>query len=92
MSNPARYPDLEGQTVVITGGASGIGSSIVAHFAAQGAKLAALDIDRSALDDLALAIKNDCGADIETAEIDLRDITKLNLVLSDLIRGLPPEK
>ncbi|NBS02901.1 MAG: SDR family NAD(P)-dependent oxidoreductase, partial [Rhizobiales bacterium] len=59
MSNPARYPDLEGQTVVVTGGASGIGSSIVSHFAAQGAKVAALDIDRSALDGLAQSITSD---------------------------------
>lgn len=90
MSNPARYPDLEGQTVVVTGGASGIGSSIVSHFAAQGAKVAALDIDRSALDGLAQSIEKECGATIETAEIDLRDITKLNLILADLIRTMGP--
>ncbi len=33
----ATYPSLVGQTVFITGGASGIGAEIVAAFAAQGA-------------------------------------------------------
>ena len=45
---------------------------------------------RAALDELALAIKKDCGADIETAEIDLRDIPKLNMILADLIRKMGP--
>jgi D-xylose 1-dehydrogenase len=40
----AIYPDLAGKTVVVTGGASGIGESIVAHFAMQKAKVGFLDI------------------------------------------------
>ena len=41
----ARYPSLTGRTVLITGGATGIGASFVAHFAQQGARVAFLDID-----------------------------------------------
>jgi NAD(P)-dependent dehydrogenase (short-subunit alcohol dehydrogenase family) len=41
----ARYPSLEGKVVLITGGASGIGASMVEHFAAQGSRVALLDLD-----------------------------------------------
>jgi NAD(P)-dependent dehydrogenase (short-subunit alcohol dehydrogenase family) len=43
-SNFARYPSLEGRVVLVTGGATGIGESIVAHFARQGSRVAFLDI------------------------------------------------
>ena len=39
----ATYPSLVDRTVVITGGASGIGASFVTHFARQGARVAFLD-------------------------------------------------
>ena len=40
----AVYPSLRGRVVFITGGASGIGAAEVLHFAAQGAKVAFVDI------------------------------------------------
>jgi len=40
----AIYPSLKGKRVVVTGGASGIGSAIVEAFALQGAKVFFLDI------------------------------------------------
>lgn len=40
----ARYPSLQDRAVLITGGATGIGASFVAHFARQGARVAFLDI------------------------------------------------
>ncbi len=45
MPTYARYPSLEGRTILITGGASGIGAAFVSAFARQGAKVAFLDID-----------------------------------------------
>jgi NAD(P)-dependent dehydrogenase (short-subunit alcohol dehydrogenase family) len=42
--NYARYPSLHGRRVLITGGASGIGESLVTHFTAQDARVAFLDI------------------------------------------------
>ena len=41
----ARYPSLDGRTVFITGGATGIGAAFVSHFAAQGSRVAFCDID-----------------------------------------------
>ncbi|MCB4822366.1 SDR family NAD(P)-dependent oxidoreductase [Roseicella aerolata] len=43
--NFARYPSLQDRVVLITGGASGIGASLVEHFAAQGSRTAFLDFD-----------------------------------------------
>jgi NAD(P)-dependent dehydrogenase (short-subunit alcohol dehydrogenase family) len=41
-----RYGSLEGRTVIITGGASGIGASFVRAFVENGAKVAFLDLQR----------------------------------------------
>ena len=40
----AIYPSLKGKTIIVSGGGSGIGESIVTHFAEQGAKVGFLDI------------------------------------------------
>jgi NAD(P)-dependent dehydrogenase (short-subunit alcohol dehydrogenase family) len=42
------YPSLEGRTVFITGGASGIGATVVECFHAQGSKVAFVDLDEAA--------------------------------------------
>jgi NAD(P)-dependent dehydrogenase (short-subunit alcohol dehydrogenase family) len=41
----ASYPSLRGRAVLITGGATGIGESLVTHFAQQGSRVAFVDID-----------------------------------------------
>ena len=66
----ATYPSLAGQTVFITGGASGIGAEIVAAFAAQGCRVGFLDLD--AENSVALASKTAGGIAYEIC--DLRDI------------------
>jgi len=40
----AIYPSLKGRAVLVTGGATGIGESLVTHFARQGARVAFFDI------------------------------------------------
>jgi NAD(P)-dependent dehydrogenase (short-subunit alcohol dehydrogenase family) len=45
MQASARYPSLQGRTVFISGGATGIGASFVEQFAAQGAKVGFVDRD-----------------------------------------------
>lgn len=44
----ARYPSLSDKVVLITGGGSGIGASMVEHFAHQGAKVVFLDVAEEA--------------------------------------------
>ncbi|MFV0475434.1 MAG: SDR family NAD(P)-dependent oxidoreductase [Pikeienuella sp.] len=44
----ARYPDLAGRTVFISGGATGIGADLVAAFHEQGAEVVFVDINRQA--------------------------------------------
>jgi NAD(P)-dependent dehydrogenase (short-subunit alcohol dehydrogenase family) len=49
----ARYPDLAGKGVLVTGGATGIGADVVRAFAAQGARVVFLDIQDEAAGALA---------------------------------------
>ena len=56
VSNSATYPSLAGATIIVTGGASGIGASIVEHLAAQQARVGILDIDAQAGADLCAQI------------------------------------
>ena len=44
----ASYPSLKDRSVFVSGGGSGIGASIVEHFAAQGSKVGFVDIDEQA--------------------------------------------
>jgi NAD(P)-dependent dehydrogenase (short-subunit alcohol dehydrogenase family) len=53
MTEFARYPSLAGTPVIISGGASGIGESLVRNFAAQGAKVGFVDIAVAAGEKLA---------------------------------------
>ncbi|MDM0009005.1 SDR family oxidoreductase [Variovorax sp. J22G73] len=55
----ARYPSLAGRTVFISGGASGIGESLVRAFHAQGAKVGFCDLDAAAGDALAAQLQGE---------------------------------
>ena len=82
----ARYPDLEGRTVVVTGGASGIGEAIVRAFAGQGAKVGFLDLDAKA----GAALEAELGAACTFETVDLRDIEALQRAISAIRAKLGP--
>ena len=72
----ATYPSLKDRSVLVTGGASGIGASIVEHFAAQGARVAFLDVDAEG----GAAHAERTGAHFERC--DLRDIPALRAAVA----------
>ena len=78
----ARYPSLVDRTVFITGGATGIGASFVAHFAGQGARVAFCDIDTSAGEALADALGDSRTKPLFLA-CDITDIEALRGALAD---------
>jgi NAD(P)-dependent dehydrogenase (short-subunit alcohol dehydrogenase family) len=64
----ARYPELAGKRVVVTGAASGIGLCFAQAFVGQGAKVRGIDNDRAAIE----AVSKTAPADrIEFIEADL---------------------
>jgi len=69
----AVYPSLEGRTVLVTGGASGIGEAIVRGFARQKSRVAFIDIAREAGEALAQELGGRQG-DILFLPADLKDI------------------
>jgi NAD(P)-dependent dehydrogenase (short-subunit alcohol dehydrogenase family) len=58
MAQFARYPSLLDRVVLITGGGSGIGASMVEEFTLQGSRVAFLDIDETASQNLVRALSN----------------------------------
>ena len=49
--------DIKGQTAIVTGGASGLGAATAEAFAAAGAKVAILDLNMAAAEQMADAIR-----------------------------------
>ena len=68
----AIYPDLKDKTVLVSGGASGIGEFMVRAFAAQGAKVAFVDRAQSQGERLA-ALLNSKGQRVEFECCDITD-------------------
>jgi len=69
----AIYPDLKDKTVIVTGGAGGIGEAIVRSFHAQGARVGFLDIDTQR----GPRLRAELGADTLFIPCDLTDIPAL---------------
>jgi NAD(P)-dependent dehydrogenase (short-subunit alcohol dehydrogenase family) len=76
MSRFASYPSLRGRAILVTGGASGIGSSIVTHLIDQGAKVGFIDTATRAAEALLDSLSG-MSACCRFVEADLRDIAAL---------------
>jgi NAD(P)-dependent dehydrogenase (short-subunit alcohol dehydrogenase family) len=83
----ATYPSLMGRTVLVTGGASGIGESIVRHFAAQGSRVGFIDIQeepgRALVEELA-------PSEVHFEMADLRDIEALRAAIANIRERFGP--
>jgi NAD(P)-dependent dehydrogenase (short-subunit alcohol dehydrogenase family) len=85
----AIYPSLKGRTVLVTGGGSGIGASIVRHFAAQGSKVGFIDIKERESKALISSLKKKRQkAHFEAA--DLTDIDALRAAIGRVRKALGP--
>jgi NAD(P)-dependent dehydrogenase (short-subunit alcohol dehydrogenase family) len=85
MSGFAIYPSLRDRRVLVTGGASGIGASIVEHFVAQGSRVGFIDLDEASAERL-MASLGDRREAAQFAKADLRDIAALRQAI-DRLRG-----
>lgn len=86
----AVYPSLRDRVVLITGGATGIGESLVRHFAAQGARVAFFDVQ----DEAAVALRNElsiagCASPL-FLHCDLTDVTALKESVGRVVAALGP--
>ncbi len=85
----ATYPSLIDRSVLVTGGATGIGASLVAHFVAQGAKVAFIDIDAAAGEALAASLAGARNAPLFVAT-DLTDIAALESAIDVVSQRFGP--
>jgi D-xylose 1-dehydrogenase len=88
--NAAHYPSLKDRTVLITGGASGIGAAFVRAFARQDARVAFLDIDTAAGEQLATEIGKERNAPPLFLACDLKEISALRKATAEVEARLGP--
>ena len=83
MPGLASYPSLEDRVVLVTGGGSGIGASIVEHLCAQRARVAFVDIERAASEALVQSIAQRGHPAPTFLPCDLRDIAALRAAVAE---------
>jgi len=79
----ARYADLEGATVFVSGGATGIGADLVEAFCRQGAVTVFVDLDRAAGDALSESLGGETGTRPHFIEADVTDDAALAAALDE---------
>lgn len=85
----AQYPSLTDRTVLITGGATGIGACLVEQFTTQGAKVGFIDIDTVAGSTLASALAGARHTPL-FAGADLTDIAALESAIEKVRQHFGP--
>ena len=78
-----RYPDLAGQGVLITGGGTGIGATLVEGFAAEGARVAFLDIAEAPSRAFVSELEGKVEHLPHYIRVDLRDIAALRAAVEE---------
>lgn len=77
MADEASYPSLAGRTVLVTGGGSGIGASLVEHFCRQGSRVSFLDVKADAAEVLVRKLAQIGPTVPRFIQCDLRDVVAL---------------
>jgi NAD(P)-dependent dehydrogenase (short-subunit alcohol dehydrogenase family) len=86
VSEYARYPSLHGRVAFVSGGASGLGAEFVRQLAAQGSRVAFVDVDRERGE----ALRRELGDDTLFLPCDVRDIPALTDALATTADRLGP--
>ena len=86
--NFASYPSLRDLPVLITGGATGIGAALVEQFAAQGSRVAFLDVDESSGVRLIESLKPNCAHAPVFLKCDLTDIAALREAIAEVEKSI----
>jgi D-xylose 1-dehydrogenase len=89
MTSFANYPSLRGRSVLITGGATGIGATLVEQFAAQGARVGFIDLDAASGEALAQRLNGAVHPPVFAAA-DLTDIDALDRAIAALRSRIGP--
>jgi NAD(P)-dependent dehydrogenase (short-subunit alcohol dehydrogenase family) len=84
----ASYPSLRERVVLVTGGGSGIGASMVEQFALQGAKVAFLDIAVECSEELVKNLSTRCSNSPLFVRCDLTDIAALRSAIAEVEASL----
>jgi len=87
-SHYARYPSLAGRAVLVTGGATGIGESLVEHFARQGARVAFFDVQDEPAQTLAARLAAEGSQEPLYFHCDLADLAALKASFERAIAAL----
>lgn len=88
--NGATYPSLRDKVVLVTGGGSGIGESMVRHFCVQGARVAFIDIAREASERLVAELSGGPHPAPRFEYADLTDIAALRAAVGRIRQALGP--
>lgn len=88
--NDAVYPSLRDRVVFVTGGASGIGAEEVSHFAAQGARVAFVDVADEPARALVAKLREAGYQQPFFQHCDLRDIPALRAAIAAVRDRLGP--
>jgi NAD(P)-dependent dehydrogenase (short-subunit alcohol dehydrogenase family) len=84
----AQYPSLKDRAVIVTGGATGIGESVVTHFAHQGSRVAFFDIQDRRAQELTAALASEGCPRPLYFHCDLTDLAALQTVFRQAIDAL----
>ncbi len=90
MTRYASYSSLKDRVVLVTGGGSGIGGSIVEHFCGQGSRVAFVDIDRPASEALVETVVAHGHPAPLFVHCDLRDVLALRAAVAEVRARLGP--
>jgi NAD(P)-dependent dehydrogenase (short-subunit alcohol dehydrogenase family) len=82
----AVYPSLHGRTVLVTGGASGIGAAIVRRFAGNGATVAFLDLQQ----DAGRALAAELGPTVRFWACDVTDVAAVRSTVAEVEAAFGP--